>query len=149
MDKLWQYVIKHTTRGQCTCGKCIDSPLTAHPELKDKYQPQGHTADVMFFKVAIRDSPDRETFLGLVRAEQPHWLDGKEHNYLEMGGDMGDQGIALTTQALGSLVGAWKLITPNMLGDLIPDNLKMQMAGSGMITILYKSVEGGKNNGKN
>lgn len=92
----------------------------------------------MFFKVAVKNDPDKEVFLNLIKKEHPHWLDGKEHNYLEMGGDMGDQGIALTTQALGSLVGAWKLITPNILGDLIPDDLKMQMAGSGMISIIYK-----------
>ena len=137
MNELADYVNEHTIRGECTCGKCIDSPLTLHPELKEKYQPQGHTADVMFFRVSTQNNPDKDTFLNLVRNEFPHWLDGKEHNYLEMGGDMDDQGIALKTQALGSLVGAWTLLTPEvMFGNALPQEFKMELAGRGMITVL-------------
>ena len=135
MTALWDYVGAHTVRGACTCGKCIDSPVTDHPEKAGEYQPKGHTADIHFFKVAMREDPKLEDFLALVKAEHPHWLDGKEHNYLEMGADMGDQGIALVTMGLGSLLGAWHLMTPEMFFKGIPKEMADQMAGVGLISI--------------
>jgi len=109
--KLWDYVVKKSIRGACTCGKCIDAPK--NPE---KLQPKGHTANLMFFKVAKRDNPNASEFRKLVEKEFPRWLDRKEHNYLECGGDMGDQGISLQTMGLGSLL----------------------LAGQGMITVQLK-----------
>lgn len=125
MNKLYEYVAAHAVRGDCTCGKCIDAAA-------DPKQPSGHTADLIFFKVAAKDA-DADTMRALICAEQPHWLDGKEHSYLQTGGDMGDQGIALMTMGLGAILGLWKLLTPNMLP--IPDDLKMQMAGMGYVII--------------
>lgn len=124
---LYDYVSAHTIRGACTCGKCCDAP--ADPE---GHQPDGHTADLVFFKVAAKGA-DKEEFVSLARRDYPHWFDGKEHSYLEIGGDVGDQGAALMTMGLGSLLGAWKLMTPRMLP--IPEDLQMQMAGMGMVTI--------------
>jgi hypothetical protein len=138
---LGEYVRDHTQRGDCTCGKCIKIGRTEDGELlvgkpDPANQPTGHTADVHFFKVAAANNPTKEEFLALVTAEYPHWLDGKEHGYMEMGGDMGDQGIALTTQALGELLGVWHLMTPeSMLGQSIGKELLDQMAGMGMVTI--------------
>ncbi len=127
--KLYEYVSHHIERGACTCGKCIDAP--SNPKEK---QPQGHTADVMFFKVA-NNGAEKKEFLNLVNAEFPHWLDGKEHSYLEMGGDIGDQGIALATMGLGKILGIWDLLTPESIMPFLPPEVKQQMAGQGMITI--------------
>ena len=128
--KLQDYVIEHAEGGACTCGKCCDAPDT--PEQK---QPDGHTVNLTFFKVANHGG-DKDTFLSLVKSEYPDWLDGKEHNYLEVGAEMGDQGLALMTIGLGHLLGAWRALSPDtMFGSLIPDDLKQQMAGSGMVSL--------------
>jgi hypothetical protein len=111
--------------------------VTGHPELAEQYQPKGHTADVHFFKVALKDNPTLREFQKLVMAEHPGWLDGKEHNYLEMGGDVGDQGLALMTMGLGELLGAWKLLTPeSVFGKGCPKEMADQMAGLGFIAIM-------------
>src|SRR5882672_12293270 len=120
---LYDYVQQHAVRGACQCGKCCDAP--EHPE---RYQPGGHTADLVFFKVAAKDA-NADDFKALVQAEFPHWLDGKEHSYLETGGDIGDQGAALMAMGLGAVLGTWKLHTPAMLP--FPPELQMQMAGQG------------------
>lgn len=127
--KLYEYVSTHAVRGACTCGKCIDAP--ENPKEK---QPNGHTADLIFFKVANKGA-EKELFMDLARTEFPHWFDGKEHSYLQTGGDMGDQGIALMTMGLGKLLGVWDLLTPKSIMPFLPPELKQQMAGQGMITL--------------
>ena len=78
---LVDYVIKHVERGPCLCGECLDA--VKNPGSK---QPKGHTADLTFFKVRKVNNPDLKEFRKLVEEEFPHWLDGKEHTYLETGG---------------------------------------------------------------
>jgi len=130
MGDLWEYITKNTVRGDCTCGKCID-------KKEDPQQPSGHTVDLIFFKVAKKDSANKEIFFELVKKEFPHWLDGKEHSYLEIGADIGDQGIALMTMGLGNLLGVWDLLSPETMTPFLPRELKLQMAGQGLITIKY------------
>ena len=127
---LIEYVKTFAIRGACTCGRCIDAP--ANPE---QHQPDGHTADLMFFKVAMKDGATAEAFKVCVEDEFPHWLDGEEHSYLECGANIGDQGMALMAFGLGKLLDVWELLTPNSIMPSLPDDLKQQMAGSGMITI--------------
>jgi hypothetical protein len=103
---LADYVLAHSIRGACTCGKCLDAP----DDPKEK-QPHRHTVDLTFFKVAANGG-DKEEFLSLVKQEYPHWLDGTEHSYLQVGADMGDQGIALMTIGLGDLLGVWRALSP-------------------------------------
>ena len=127
---LVEYVKEHAIRGACTCGLCADAP--PNPE---KHQPENHTADVVFFKVAKANEPDADTFRSLVESEHPHWLDGEEHGYIEMGAEMDDQGVALVTMALGSLLGVWELLTPKNLLPSLPEDQQMKLAGLGMVTI--------------
>ena len=127
--QLIDYVSAYAVRGACTCGKCCDAP--ENPEEK---QPEGHTVDLTFFKVAAKGGY-KDEFLSLVRAEHPDWLDGKEHSYLQVGGDMGDQGIALMTIGLGHLLGAWKALSPETMMPFLPPDLKQQMAGGGMVSL--------------
>jgi hypothetical protein len=126
--KLYEYTMAHAVRGACQCGKCFDA--VAEPE---KHQPTGHTADLVFFKVAAKDA-DSAQFKHLVQEEFPHWLDGKEHSYLETGGDIGDQGTALMAMGLGAVLGVWKVTGVATL-SFLPDELKMQMAGAGCVSI--------------
>lgn len=128
--KLANYVAEFAVRGVCMCGKCIDA--LSQPEDK---QPNGHTIDLTFFKVAAKEEANAEYFLSLVKQEFPHWLDGVEHSYLECGADIGDQGICLMAFGLGHLLGVWKCYCPETMMPFLADDLKKQMAGSGMITI--------------
>ena len=126
--KLYQYVRANAIRGACTCGRCIDA--VANPE---EHQPEGHTVDMVYFKVAKRDGATKEDFLALVEAEFPHWLDGEEHSYIGIGANMGDQGVAIMTIALGHLLGVWQAMTPAMMG--VPKDLQSQMAGMGLLSM--------------
>ena len=105
--------------------------------VKDK---NGKT-NLMFFKVSKKDNPDKEDFLKLVKKEYPHWLDGKEHHYLECGGDMDSQEIALTTMGLGIILEVWDLLTPESIMPFLPQEMKMEMAGRGMISIKIKEAK--------
>lgn len=133
--KLIKYIEDNTIRGPCCCGKCIDG--VKDPETK---QPSGHTADMIFFKVSAKETADANRLKELIQKHISGYtnvdlFDGKEHNYLEVGAWMGDQGLSLQLMGLGSILKLWTLMTPKtMLGDL-PDELVMQMAGSGMISI--------------
>jgi hypothetical protein len=92
---LSEYVSTFAVRGACTCGRCIDAGDA--PETR---QPNGHTADVYFFKVAAADGANREALLAAIEEHKGEFcecnpMDGSEHNYMELGGWVGDQGLAL------------------------------------------------------
>lgn len=132
--RLYDYVKEHAQRGACMCGACMDAP--SNPERR---QPSGHTADLVFFRVAVKNNPSKTEFEQLARKQFSHWFDGKEHSYLEAGADMGDQGIALMTMGLGSLLGVWELLTPlSVLGPDCPEDIKMGLAGRGFIHIKHE-----------
>lgn len=128
--KLADYVNTYAIRGACTCGKCIDVP-----DNPKKHQPDGHTIDLTFFKVAARERAKKEDFLHFVEQDFPQWLDGKEHNYLQCGADIGDQGICLMAFGLGHLLGVWKCLCPETMMPFLDNELKIVMAGRGMIAI--------------
>lgn len=141
MQKLRDYVTTFAARGACKCGRCADAP--ANPE---QHQPAGHTADVVFFEVSAHDGADAHILRELVRANKQgdygdvDVLDGKEHNYLELGGWIGDQGLALTLMGLGAVLGIWKLWTPKaLLGKDAPEDLVKQMAGQGFVSVQMQS----------
>ena len=124
--------------------------------------------DLIFFGVEIVGDPCSETFSRMIRDNtvclpkgeglsprdlkdlledneegefcNVNLFDGKEHNYLEVGGWIGDQGAAMGLMALGSYLGLWDLLTPmTVLGSVFQrdDPMIMQMAGMGMISILH------------
>lgn len=132
MESLIDYVLKHTERGECNCGQCLDRG--------DKPDPVGHTVDLGFFKVAAKDNPDKETFLELTQKHRGEFgdcdpMDGGEHNYMELGGWIGDQGIAMQYMGLGVLLGVFNLLSPAMLGLTPDDPMFKQMLGMGMLSI--------------
>lgn len=130
-----EFTAKYSKRGECTCGKCLDAlPNPA------KRQPRGHTADMEFFKVRLEmdgktESDLAEELQSIVSGQYPQWLDCEEHGYMEIGGDVGDQGRALCLMGIGSLLGLWELITPSKLLPDMPEDTRKMMAGAGMITI--------------
>lgn len=140
MKDLIDYVQKYAIRGECQCGKCFD--VKEGPEINP-----AHSADLMFFKVHAAPGADANELGLLVRANvkgefgDVSVFDGKEHSYLELGGWIGDQGLALQLMGLGNLLGLWDLLTPRtMLGDLgLSEESLMAMAGQGLLTIKAKT----------
>ncbi|OGN21397.1 MAG: hypothetical protein A2915_00975 [Candidatus Yanofskybacteria bacterium RIFCSPLOWO2_01_FULL_41_34] len=61
---------------------------------------------------------------------QPERLAGGP-SYIEVGGEIGDQGAAFQLFALGKVLGLWDIITPEKLGFTGPE--ASQMAGSGFV----------------
>lgn len=134
MISLADYVEAFAVRGDCTCGKCCDSG----PE-PEKHQPSGHTADVYFFQVAAAAEADADTLRRLIAQHKGVFsecnpLDRREHNYIELGGWIGDQGLALMFMGLGTVLGLWRMLTPKVLPELDKE-LMDQMAGRGMVSI--------------
>lgn len=137
MAELVGYVHKYVERGECTCGRCVDSV-----DKPGEKQPVGHTADMVFFRVKAKEGADAETLRKLVKESGGgeyycvDMFDGKEHGYMEVGGWMGDQGTALMLMGLGSLLGLWKLMTPVTVLKLDSDDPTCkQLAGMGMVTV--------------
>ncbi len=135
---LADYVQTFAERGACTCKRCIDAP--ENPKEK---QPGGHTINLIFFSLKAKDGVDKKVFEKMAKEEYPQWFDGNEHSYLQVGGEMGDQGIALMTIGLGHLLNVWDALTPDTI-PFLSDELKKQMAGLGYVSlktrILKKSV---------
>jgi len=137
MNELIDYVQAHAIRGTCTCGECIDHPGTAS-------QPTGHTADLVFFKVANNGGIADELRQLVASVNDGAFcsvdvFDGKEHGYMELGGWIGDQGLAMMLMGLGAVLGIWVLLTPKTLG--LSDDMALQMAGMGMVTIIAEKLD--------
>ena len=137
MQELVDFVLKYAVRGDCQCGKCIDAPDV-------KQQPVGHTADLVFFKVAAQDNPDAAALRKLIEDNKTgefnnvDMFDGKEHSYLEVGGWIGSQDLALRLMGLGTVLGLWQLLTPKVVLPDCPDDKAMEMAGMGMVTVIHQ-----------
>ena len=105
-----------------------------------------HTADLIFFKVSKREGADAKEFKKLARAHAGEFrecdpFDGKEHGYQELGAWIGDQGMAMMFMGLGHLLGIFDLLTPRtILPPDLAEEMAMQMAQSGMVTVKAKPV---------
>ena len=133
MSKLIDYVLSHTERGECICGKCCDS--------LGSQQPDGHTVDLTFFKVKAINNADAKEFLALINDGYSNLLDGKEYNYLTLGGILGSQEAALMTIGLGHLLGIWSALTPEIMMPFLSKDLKLQMARCGMVALQKKRIK--------
>lgn len=143
MGNLTEYIVENCIRGSCTCGRCTGSPAK-------KFQPDGHTADVQFFKVALKDSRStdidkeviKKNFIQLIKSHKGVYseidlFDGNEHNFVEIGGWIGNQGVALELMGMGELLGIWKVATPDRLAPDFSEETRKMLAGAGYISIKY------------
>lgn len=135
MSDLTEYVLKHATRGECKCGKCADRG--------DRPDPDGHLADLFFFKVGVAGKPDGDTLRRLISEHKGEYadcnpLDGAEHSYIELGGWIGDQGLAMMLMGLGSHLGLWSVMTPNNMMPGLDEETKKMVAGMGLVSIMGK-----------
>ena len=143
MGGLTKYIIDHCIRGTCMCGKCADAPAK-------KFQPDGHTVDVQFFKVTLKNSRStdvdkeviKKNFIQLIKGHKGIYseidlFDGNEHNFVEIGGWIGNQGVALELMGMGELLGIWKVATPDRLAPDFSEETRKMLAGAGYISIKY------------
>jgi hypothetical protein len=135
MKALHDFIEQYAERGNCECGRCVDAD-------SDPKQPNGHTADMVFFKVAAKNNPDPKKLRELIRANVKgeycniDLFDDKEHSYIEIGGWIGDQGSALILMGLGAVLGLWNLLSPITILRLERDNpITLRLVGNGMLTI--------------
>lgn len=135
---LVEYVISHTDRTECKCGQCF-MPVQGPEEFNP------HTADMIFFRVSKVGEPKVDEFKKLI-AEWPgefgstvNPLDGKDHSYLELGGWIGDQGIAMQFMGLGVLLGIFNLLTPVTLFKMESGSAEaLEFAGLGLVAVIIK-----------
>ena len=105
---IFEFVNTYSERGDCVCGRCLDAPEAPQ-------QPTGHTVDVSFFKVALKQPPvSVDLFRSALKAHEPAFascdpFDGQPHDFIELGRWVGDQGTALQLMAMGALLGLWNL----------------------------------------
>lgn len=112
--------------------------------LEDNARPcnvEDGDADVIFFGVQRLPTATAEGLKAAMAAHVGEFcecnpLDGKDHNFIELGGWVGDQRVALILIGLGASLGMWELITPKTLfGDFLPPATVQKMAGMGMVGI--------------
>ncbi len=124
MTELVNYIIEHTERGECQCGQCCD-------KQPDRPAP-GHSVDLVFFWVSTRNEPTAERLRWLLESQYPDVPRLSEGpSYLELGAELGDQGIAICLIGLGHLLKLWQAVTPLALG--IKGEQAQQMARNGLL----------------
>lgn len=146
-DGLVKYIVENCIRCACTCGKYIDT-------VDNKFQPDGHTVDVQFFKVTLKNSngsrltdADKDIIKkDLIQLIKNHVgihkdidiLDGNEHDLIEIGGWIGSHSAALMLMGMGELLGMWNVVTPNRIASDFSEETRKMLADAGFITIRYK-----------
>lgn len=120
MTELIQYIREHTA---------IVSPTT-------------NSIGNGFFHILPENNPDADTLKKLITSN-PNGVfggvlnpfDGDEHSYIEIGGWIGSQEVALSLMALGEHLKLWVLLTPEKVLPLIPPEIQRAMAERGLVTI--------------
>ena len=113
-----------------------------HTDVGTEVDVLGTVVDMVFFKVAIIGAIDAGTLRDLVvlaHLSDPSYdmdlFDGEEHSYLEIGGFLGSQELALRMMALGTLLNLWNLLTPATMIAGVGQETALKMAGAGYISI--------------
>ena len=146
MNGILDYVVNHTERTACRCGKCIDGKVPVDAPWDVVHLTEYHHVNMFFFDVSVKGNPTAEEFIRLTHEWKGTFnevdpFDGQEHGYMELGGWIGDQGLAMQYMALGKILGLWSIMHPgDILNVNIPEEkaLADQLAGAGMVTILGK-----------
>lgn len=90
--------------------------------------------DVEFVQIGV-DKPKAEEHRAEIIALLNDWPDPTRlaggPSYIEVGGVVGDQGMALQLFGVGQALGLWKVITPTSMG--FSGEEARQMAGSGFV----------------
>jgi hypothetical protein len=105
-------------------------------------KPGDDVVDMYIMSVKCLPGIDAVTLINLINNSAPAFdsprpTEEGEHNYIEVGAFVGDQGMALRLMALGSHLKLWTVITPKTIPKL-DKALMDQMAGMGFVSIITK-----------
>ena len=120
MSVLSNYIVEHTV--------CVRAGTTVDNEI----------IDVHYFGVVVLNSPNVQDFVSLTK-EHPSevvkidFSDERSYTYIEIGGWLDDQGMALRFMALGQALGVFDLTTPTTMG--CPEPMRDEMAGIGYVMV--------------
>lgn len=141
VDLLWDIVQDATT--EFRKGAAVTTDARSDIEVVHVYaMPHADRApdeleqvDVHFEIVGVdreRAEARRDELLSVLR----EWPDGRlatGPSYIEAGGVVGDQGVALRLYALGQVLGFWEVVTPARLG--LTGESAEQAAGAGYVMV--------------
>lgn len=105
------------------------------------------SADLVFFKVEIKEDTSAETLSNLIDTYTELNYDlflesNKKYNYITLGAWLGDQGLALKFIGMCSLLKLGNLLTPyTVFSDLMTKDGASQLAGQGLVSIIFKPTE--------
>lgn len=105
------------------------------------------SADLVFFKVEIKEDTSAETLSNLIDTYTELNYDlflesNKEYNYITLGAWLGDQGLALKFIGMCSLLKLGNLLTPyTVFGVIMTKDVASQLAGQGLVSIIFKPTE--------
>lgn len=106
------------------------------PIPEDVDETKTAMVDLVFFVAGVdleKARDHRPQIEGLLAAyPEPARLAGGP-SYIELGGALGDQGMALCLMAMGKALGLWDIITPATVG--MEGDEAQQMAGNGFIMV--------------
>lgn len=106
---------------------------------------EGFDVGFLRFKATEDSTLTAEEFADAIRAAEVGYYGNetpeslvKGPSYVQLGGWIGDQGLAMAFMALGAHLGLWEIITPKFLG--VTDEEEIQrMMGLGFIMIAPKA----------
>lgn len=102
------------------------------------------TVDMVFAKVAVVGQPDPAEFRALIDAHAPVWtgrldlFDGAEHNWIEIGGWIGDQGLAIRFMAMLVALDLLYLLSPDTMiepAGAVSESDRQDLAHSGVLAV--------------
>ena len=108
------------------------------------------TADLVFFKIEIKEDTSAETLSNLIDTHTELNYDlslesNTEYSYISLGAWLGDQGLALKFIGMCSLLKLGDLLTLyTIFGDAVPKEMVSQLAGQGLVSIVFKTTTGYK-----
>jgi hypothetical protein len=118
--------------------KALQEYVQSHTKVLDISEgvPDTDYVDMVLLYITFINNPDRQEFCSIAYREYPQLFDDMEHNYLEIEANIGSLEIALACMGLGYYLKIWTLRTPrNMLPPKAPDDIVLELALSGFITI--------------
>ncbi|MDO9178673.1 MAG: hypothetical protein Q7U16_10245 [Agitococcus sp.] len=125
------------------------SELSAYVQQHTRRNARGtssEAADLVFFEITLSADASSTELCTLLRSHKGEFndvnvFDGQEHGFIELGGWLGDQGIALELIGLGSQLGLWQLLTPKtVLGADLAVELEADLAEKGLISLIAPVV---------
>lgn len=116
--------------------------IRENSETLTRHSGKDGAVDVGFFEVVAKKGADAQTLKDLVAQNRTGAFnsvdpfDGYEHGYMELGGWIGDQRLALTFMGLSAALGITDVLSPKtMLGNDLPSDLEDMLLGEGLLTI--------------